>query len=834
MKKITSPESFFGFKMGTDRKLARWDKIVEYFYLLEKESDRIKVENIGPSTEGNDFLKVTITSPDNLKNLEEIRQNNLKIADPRGLSKEELDKLTAKGKAVTVQSMSLHGAEIGGTQTAPELAYELCARNTEKNLRILDDVIFIMVPCFNPDGEIMTVDFYNEYLGTDYEGAMYPKLYHKYAGHDNNRDAFAQNLIESKYMIDILIHEWMPQSYLDHHHHGPYSPRMSLPPYKDPIRPYVHPLVWRETSVYGAHMGFCAESEGLDGVSNGIIYNAWGHLGFHRITCNHNIAGMLTEAASANLATPKYIHPTQLKGNGDFSMPVYEPQNGHPNPWPGGWWTLRGIVDRFFSSAYALLDSMSLNREMILQSMAEKALAQTTAGADNEIHAYIIPDVQHDSGTTKRFIDILLGQNIEVYEAKEEFKVKTALYGAGTKVVFLNQPKYALIMALLESTYYPSGPWTTDKNGVTTPYDVATDNVAEYMGIEIFTVNTEFEGNFVKMDPYAVPKAPETVEKAAGYILSGKENDSYHTVNLLLEAGCKVYRINACPWKDFYVEADEAKMNEVLAKAPAKVRAAEKKIDDMTEVKPAKVAMYRRYFTGNMEAGWTQLLFDRRAFNCTDLYDKDIISGALKGFDVLIIPGDDPSMLDGYESLMKDPKFLRFLPFFGVFPPEYRSGLGKEGAAAIKAFVENGGKVLAIAQSCDYIIDVCDLPVKNVVRGLSPKDFKTHGSTLHINVDNTDPIAYGMPDKALAVHYNDPVLEAKEMPYSEVCKVVASYPKAKVLKSGMLAGAELVGGKAAVMRAECGKGSVVLYGFAPQWRAQSHGTFKLLLNMMYS
>jgi len=187
---VTSPEKFFGFQMGADKKLARWDKIVEYFNLIQQESDKIKVIDMGPATMGNPFLLVIISSPENLANLEHLREVNAKISDPRGSTEAEIKRLVGEGKAVICQSMSLHASEVGGTQMAPEMTYDLLVREDEETKRILDNVIYLMVPCFNPDGQIMVTDFYRKYVGTEYEGAGLPWLYHKYVGHDNNRDGF--------------------------------------------------------------------------------------------------------------------------------------------------------------------------------------------------------------------------------------------------------------------------------------------------------------------------------------------------------------------------------------------------------------------------------------------------------------------------------------------------------------------------------------------------------------------------------------------------------------------------------------------------------------------
>jgi len=127
-KKVTSPEEFFGFRLGSDRKIARWDKIVDYFKHLETESGRIKVVNMGPSTMGNPFLLVIISSEANLSSLDRLQAVNARLSNPRGTTESEIGTLIKEGKAVICQSMSLHATEIGGTQMAPELTYDLLSR----------------------------------------------------------------------------------------------------------------------------------------------------------------------------------------------------------------------------------------------------------------------------------------------------------------------------------------------------------------------------------------------------------------------------------------------------------------------------------------------------------------------------------------------------------------------------------------------------------------------------------------------------------------------------------------------------------------------------------
>ena len=173
-QKVTSPEEFFSFQLGSDRKIARWDKIIHYFEVLERESSKIKVIDMGPSTMGHPFLLVIISSEENLANLDRLKQVNAKLSDPRGVAETEIKKLIKEGKAIICQSMCLQATEIGGTQMAPELAYDLLTRRDEETYRILENVVFLMIPCFNPDGQIMVTDWYTKWLGTEYEGGAPP------------------------------------------------------------------------------------------------------------------------------------------------------------------------------------------------------------------------------------------------------------------------------------------------------------------------------------------------------------------------------------------------------------------------------------------------------------------------------------------------------------------------------------------------------------------------------------------------------------------------------------------------------------------------------------
>lgn len=845
--KVTSPEEFFGFKMGTDRKMARWDKIVEYFRRLETESDKIKVMDMGPSTEGNPFLLTVISSAENLRKLDHYKAINAKITDPRGLSEEAVKELVREGKAVVCQSMSLHATEIGGTQMAPELAWDLLACDCADNRAILDNVIFLMVPCFNPDGQIMVTDWYNKWLGTEYEGTGTPFLYQKYAGHDNNRDAFALNLPESRYVAQILYTEWHPHAYQDHHHMGSTGARLFLAPYSDAIRPNADPLVWREDSWYGAHMAYTLEEQGKTGILNGAQYPGWGHFGFHWITTHHNIAGMLTESASAKLATPVYIHPHQLKGASAKTMPKYEAQTNFPHPWPGGWWRLRDIVEQQKISAWALLDICAKYREKVLWNAYLKAKRQTERGAEAKPYAYAVnPLCNNDPLTALKLIDLLRLQGIEVKRSAEGFEADGRVFAAGTYVVFCDQPKMGVIRGLLNRTFYPDSYWTRNPDGSPIMYDTATDTVAEFMGVDVAPIESKVEGQFDVVTTVKMT-APE-VKPAPAYILDPRLNDSFTAANKLMDAGVKVWRLDdpyqaqgICPLCCYpagaiYVEGGPeaaAAVRSVSREVNVPLRALEAALNvPKREMKRRRIGMYQRYWGGNMDEGWTRLVLEKFGFPYVTLKDADFKDGKLNDkVDVIILPADRTQMIMGPDAAAEKEARSKGWPIPPT-PPEFRSGLGKEGAGSLKEFVKNGGRLIALDTSSDFAIETFDLKVRNVVANAAWKDFYCHGSTLRVKVQTGNSLGYGMPEDALVLNMGSPTFEITDTFNSDDYEVIAEYRGEDILQSGWVIGEEKIVNKPCMMKVKAGGGDVILFGFRPQFRAQTHGTFKLLFNCL--
>jgi hypothetical protein len=590
-------------------------------------------------------------------------------------------------------------------------------------------------------------------------------------------------------------------------------------------------------SWYGAHIAYKEEESGLSGVINMAQYSGWGHFGFHWITPFHNIAGMLTESASAKLATPLYIHPDQLRG-GARGLPAYEAQTTFPDPWPGGWWRLRDIVERQKVSAWALLDLAAGNKETVLWNACLKAKRQTERGAQGKPAAYAIPAAQHDPLTAVKLVNKLLVQGIEIRQAPKGFTTADGMtYPAGSYVISLAQPKMGLIRYLVGRTFYPDNDWTRAKDGSPMrPYDMATDTMAEFMGVHVDPLDDAVKGDFPKLTG-PVPAVGKVVPGTFGYSFDGRLNDSFKASNVLLDKGLAIRRVDKAgdglrPG-DFLVAAgSEAILADVARLTGVDFTALEGEVKQGNhEVKRLRLGMYQRYGGGNMDEGWTRWLLEQFGFPYTTLMDAEIKKGGLNGkYDVIILSDDATAMITGERAGVSGGE--RGRPVDST-PPEYRSGIGNEGVEALKVFVEKGGTLVTLGQACGFAIEKLGLSVRNVVANISSKEFWCPGSTLRVKFDNANPFAYGMPAEGLVVYLSgNPAFEIIPTSYNERYETIVLYADRDILQSGWLVGEENLAKKAGMIAAKYGEGKVVLIGFRTQHRAQTHGTFKLLFNAL--
>ena len=838
MAGLVSPEEFYGFKPGEDRRLVRWDQVVEYFWMLDRASPRVRVEEVGKSTMGRPMIVAYVSSEGNLARLDELRRISWSLGHPGGLGVEELEELVGDGRVVVAMTMSIHASEVGGTQGASGLVYDLVTREDELFRRIRENVVLVLFPCANPDGQVMTVDWYNETLGTEYEGGPLPWLYHKYVGHDNNRDALTLTQVETRLMNRVILGEWFPQVYLDHHQMGFYGARFFVPPNANPVNEVVDPLVWTEQKLFGSHMAFRMESSGLPGVEQAAVFPADFMPGFSLVFPWFGICGMFTESASVRVATPVYVHYHQLQPH-PRGRPEYRANINFPNPWKGGWWHLRDILKGQYEASIAALEVAANHRETLLRNMYRKALRSIERGRQEPPYAYVFPPGQWDPNTAARLLQTLMDLSVEVHVAEEPFKVGEVVYPAGSYVVFTSQPARAFLVCLLSRSLYRDSVWVRNREGVPLMnYDFATQTLAEFKGVEVVEAVKPVEGRFRRVDSVRVEGCLEG-EGRFGFLVDCRVNDSFKAVNRVKAAGGRVFRASKplsvggveYPPGCWVVEADRGLLEEVAGELGLRLVGLDEPPGELVEVEPLKVAVYQRYWGGNMDEGWTRWLLEQFGFDYQTVRDEEVKQG-LSGYHVLVLPSDPVALITGEK--VEEYYEKRFKGAFAPphLPPEYRSGLGEEGVAKVKEFVEGGGTVLALNESCDFASEKLGVPVFNPLKDVPPEKFHCPGSTLWAEFDSSHPLAYGMPRRGLLLLRGSRALAVKGGHFNENYRVVASYPEEGLLQSGWLIGEELLARKAAVVEAKLGKGRVVLYGFSPQARALTDATFKLFFNAL--
>jgi len=839
---VTKPEEFYGFKPGTDRRLVRWDRVVDYFWGLSESSDRIIVEEAGKSTMNNPILVAYISSEENLERLDEFKEMSWKIGHPKDLNEEEVDEIISNGKAVVAMTMSIHASEVGGTQVSSEFAHQLVTAEDDLTRKIRDNVVLVLFPCANPDGQIMTVEWYREQKGTEYEGTGLPWLYHKYVGHDNNRDALTLTQVETKVMNRVILREWFPQAYVDHHQMGFYGSRFFIPPNANPVNEVVDPLVWVEQKHYGAQMAIRMESREIEGVESAAVFPADFMPGFSLVFPWFNICGMFTESASVKIATPVYVHYHQLQSH-PRGRQEYRRNVNMLHPWKGGWWHLEDILEGQKTAALAILEVAANNREMILANMYKKAMRSIKKGEEEPPYAYIIPRSQHDPTTTHKFLQTLRELTVEIKQATSPFKVGEVEYPEGSYVIFTDQTARPFLISLLSKTLYRDSPWVRNREGEPLMnYDFATQTMAEFKGVEVIEAEELPEGKFRKLEEIEFTEA-EVEQTSNGHIIDPRLNNSFKAINLLQKEGVEIHRIHeevnmdgyTLPPGAFYIPSQDDitdKLQEIADETHIDFKAMKSEEEFEHEpVSTLKIAMYQRYWGGNMDEGWTRWLLEQYDFPYTTVKDEEVRSG-LEAYNILILPSDATPFITGeeleeyYEERFKGRRTLPKLP------PEYKSGIGEEGVEKINEFIEEGGTVITLNESIGFASEKLNIPVMNPLKDLKPNQFHCPGSTIHVNIDNKHTLGYGMPSEGLLLLRGSRALAVKGTHDNQDYTAVVTYPEENMLQSGWLIGEEHLSRKAALIDAKKGKGRVIMYGFQPQARALTDATFKLFFNAL--
>ena len=847
---VPSPESVLGHRVGEDFRLATYEESIEYFQALDAASDRLELREVGRSSFGRPAYLALISASENLANLGRFREIAQRLAHPRGLDDDEARRLAREGKALVWIDGGLHSTEVAHAQHTIQLAYDLVTGDDDPEIAaILENVILMLWPSINPDGQTMVVDWYRSNLGTPYEVAPAPFLYQKYIGHDNNRDGYMINQIESRYVTRVA-REWEPAILYNHHQSSPFPTRIWIPPFAEPISSHVHPLMWRSVNLIGMAMAQALEERGQRGATHmGTGFDNW-YPGFMDHANNfHNVVSLLTETALFRYATPGFYTIGDFPPN-DRDL---RPRSLYSSPWEGGWWRLGDAVDYMLTASVSVLDVAAKYKDDILYNRYQAGRDIIARYGEEPPFAYFVPPDQRDPVAAVELLRRLAFNGIGIDRLDRAASHEGIEHPAGSWVIRMNQEFGNFVRQLFaiqeypDLREYPEGP--PDQ-----PYDVAGWTLPIQMGVRVIEATAPLSEEILEglrplsgeaLDPDAsvddaspfdspdgvgfdshpvaaaiAPLAGRIAGRGEALVVDPAQNNSFKAVNRAWRAGGRVSYLPGSPGPDgapgtsgrYAITglggADEAKLVEDLALQAGRGAAGE-------TIRAPRIGLYRPWMA-SIDEGWTRWLLERYGFDFENIYNAGVLAGDLVGrFDVIIIADmSRRQIVDGFAK--------------GSVPPRYEGGIGLAGIRELDAFARGGGTLVALNRSSLFAIEALRLPVRNVVAGLDRTEYFQSGSIVEMIVDPSHPVMSGMPERAPVVVDQSPVFATEE---GFEGRVMAKYEDGgSPLISGYLLGEEHISGYASAVEAKHGSGRVVLLGMRPQWRGQPFGNFRILFN----
>ena len=885
---ITTPKEALGHDLGEDYFLASYSQLESYWKTLASQSDRAKLVEIGKTAEGRPQYMMIVSSPETIKHLDRYKDIAARLAKAQGLTPDQAHALAHDGKAVVWIDGGLHASEVEPAQALMLAVYKALSDNDPEWLRILDDDIILFAQD-NPDGQELLASWYmrnadplQRFAGASTvqdPRATTPQLYHKYIGHDNNRDFYMSSQPESTNINRTLFREWFPQIIYNHHQTGPTGAVVFMPPFRDPFNYTYDPLIMTELSEAGSamHSRLVAEDKPGSTMRSGAAYSTWFNGSLRTISYFHNSIGILTEIIGNPTPMPLPLVPkSQL------------PHNDLPDPVPPQTWHLAQSIDYSLSMNRSLLDYASRNRERLLFNIykmgadeialgskdswtttpadidrleaaakgkpvppaggVDPALFQTVLRdpARRDPRGYILPADQPDFPTAVKFLNTLIKTGVTVEKATAPFTVAGKTYPAGSYVVPTAQAYRPHVLDMFEPQdhpqdfEYPGGPPNR-------PYDTTGYTLAFQMGVKFDRVLEGFTGPFQPVADLIAPTPAKVAGSAkAGWLIDHQINDGFIVTNRLAKAKLPVFWVDGPSSAGGYdlgrgavwIPAS-AKSKAIVEKAAAELGVAAYGLDKapagkLIALKTPRIALVDVY-GGSMPSGWDRWLLEQFEFPYTVVYPQRLDAGALrKDFDVVLLPDSVGITAHGIERPRRGPG----QPKAEDIPAQYRPWLGSITAAKtapqLDAFLKAGGSVVAVGDSTG-VAEMLKLPVADPMteagKPLPSTKFYIPGSVLRAEVDPADPLAFGVPAQVPLFFDSSPLFRVADG--AKGVRVVASFTSETPLMSGWAYGQGRLRGAEAILDACVGKGHVFLMGPEVNQRAQSHAAFKFLFNGLY-
>jgi len=847
---VPPPETVFGFRAGADYKLATYDQSVDYFKKVAAATKYAKLVEAGKTTQGRTMYFALVSSPDNLAKIDRYREIARRLAHPQGLSERDARQLARDGKAFVHIDGGLHSTEVAGPQHTPQLLYDLVSRAGDADMKaILDNVVVMLWPTINPDGQQMVAEWYMQNVGTPYELSSLPRLYQEYVGHDNNRDAYMLNMIESR-VLEHAWRQWEPHIIYVHHQSGPFPTRIWLPPFSEPVGIEAPYIISREVNMIGMAIAKGLEERGQAGATHmGTAFDAW-YPGYIDYAPNFkNIPAFWTETALYQYATP---HEYSMA---DFpqTMRDLRPQSLYSSPWPPGWWRLRDAVEYMETASLSVLEYAAKYKESLLLDRYKAGRDQIALGTTKPPYAYVIPQQQRDPVAAVELLRRLAFGGVRISQLTAAVTIGADTWPAGTWIIPTDQEFAAMAREVLDIQrypdlrQYPGGPPER-------PYDAAGWTLPLQMGVRVVAADLPLPEDMRRTmklvgampEPKVMPTfydaavnhdaAPFDSVPGAGFdtdaaavaivpppgsikgsgsilIVDPAQNNSFRAINTAWRQGATVSRTGS----RFAISGLPAAAQDELVNALA--LQAERAATAGDPMKKPRLSMYQPW-TGSMDEGWTRWVLEQYGFSFIVVHPEDFKAPLADKVDVLIVADDARIPIEGAVGGRGGR---------GAPPrPEHAYQLTAGDVQRFEQFIRGGGTLVCLSNASTFAIQQFKLPVRNVVAGFRPEEFFLRGSIVQAAADTTHPVMAGMPEKAAIFVDGSPVFETQD---GFKGSVLARYQETgSPLLSGYLIGEKQLNGRAAALDVQLGGGHVVLLGFRPQWRGQPFGTFRVLFN----
>jgi len=783
---IPSPEVHLKRAIGADFQVVDWKNVKTYYQALAKESSAVELQTVGKTSEGRDFLAAVISSPENLARLDEIKRYAATVADPRGKSDQQKQQAIDQGRLILFITPTMHSTELAATEMGMQLAYRLATSDDPPFQAMRREAVVVILPSLNPDGIDHVAQWYRKTVGKPYEGTSLPELYQKYTGHDNNRDYFALTQAESRLLTKMLYHQWHPQVLWDVHQQGGREERFFVPPYRDPLNANIDPLIVSGINAIGARAAMDMTADGCSGVASGVSYDNWWNGGNRAVPARHNIIGILTEAASANWASPVFLERSDLRD--PLGRKSYGRSNQFVDPWPGGWWRQADIIRYELSFAESLFGTLSREPKFWLKNKMAAAQRASTLDEESLRHGWLITTDNEDLGAVERLVELLHLLGIEVHVSGGEFIADERSYPAGTLVVRCDQPNQNMLNDLFELKEFPDDARAYDVSGWSLPalFGLRVVEVIQPLGsdIELSAIDDQLP------DAFASEKSNQPLTR----------KDSRYWAELVQTLSEKKSKKDAEP----------------STKTGAEQR-------PQAEVKSLpRVGVYAPW-SASMDEGWLRWTLDHFHLPHTRIRNETMRAGKLRDeFDVIVIANISASRLENGRRA-------------GSVETAMTGGLEVEGAVAVEEFIREGGKLIVMDNACPWVVDLLRIPMVNVLTEDEADGFSCTGSVVR-GVPEDDPMTRDLPATLPLMFSRSSAwrtLTSKEKEDGDYAQSTITpllrYAPRRVLLSGAIDKPEAIQNKIGWVRVEQGKGTIILFGFCPHYRGWSHATFQLLM-----